>query len=224
MNIKKSLKGYVNSMGTSNEGKIIQKIEPYEWVSFDVFDTLIKRNVKEPIDVFRVIETDYKIENFAKKRSEAEWLAKKSLKREITLDEIYEFYCESGKVREELKAVEKYVEGRICIANLGIKGIYDWCIEHKKNVLIISDMYLPEEVIKNILFRCGYSKYKKLYVSGTVGLSKRDGKLYKYVISDLEIIPKNIIHIGDAFISDFINPLKNGINAIKIPRNVEKNL
>ena len=71
-------------------------IDRYDVVSFDIFDTLIKRNLKCPEDIFDLVEQHYNlkhshpIENFKSNRIIAEQIARKScLKEEVTLKEIY---------------------------------------------------------------------------------------------------------------------------------------
>ena len=39
--------------------KIIKKIEKYKYISFDIFDTLIKRNVEKPSDIFSAVNIEY---------------------------------------------------------------------------------------------------------------------------------------------------------------------
>ena len=76
---------------------IIKKIERYNYVSFDIFDTLIKRNVNKPSDIFKLTaieyekETNVKIPDFKKLRIEAEIKAREKTKeKEPNIDEIYD--------------------------------------------------------------------------------------------------------------------------------------
>ena len=43
-----------------DNNELKNKIQKFEWVSFDIFDTLIKRSVPLPSDVFRIVEVTYK--------------------------------------------------------------------------------------------------------------------------------------------------------------------
>ena len=52
--------------------KIIKKIAPYSYVSFDIFDTLLKRDVLHPTEVFQIIGKQYNDSSFASKRIEVE--------------------------------------------------------------------------------------------------------------------------------------------------------
>ena len=76
--------------------KIKNQINRYEYISFDLFDTLIKRDCFQPIELFHILEDKinqyYQFKsNFADKRVRAEKRARQiSSYEEITLDEIYE--------------------------------------------------------------------------------------------------------------------------------------
>ena len=42
----------------------MKEINKYKYISFDIFDTLIKRNVEKPEDIFKIVEKKLQIENF----------------------------------------------------------------------------------------------------------------------------------------------------------------
>lgn len=63
---------------------ILHKAAPYPVVAFDVFDTLIKRDVARPTDLFALLGAD-----FAKARTQAEAEARAAKSGEVTLAEIY---------------------------------------------------------------------------------------------------------------------------------------
>lgn len=41
-------------------GSMIRRISKYQIVSFDIFDTLLKRDVYKPTDVFQVVQQEAK--------------------------------------------------------------------------------------------------------------------------------------------------------------------
>ncbi len=53
----------------------------YDIISFDIFDTLITRNMYEPNDIFKLMEEKLNIESFTEKRQLAENEARKILKK-----------------------------------------------------------------------------------------------------------------------------------------------
>ena len=59
MDLKKKLNSYPQR--TADE--IIKKIQSYDVVSFDIFDTLLKRDVEFETDVFELVERKYNLEH-----------------------------------------------------------------------------------------------------------------------------------------------------------------
>lgn len=217
--LKRKIKNALDDMGVHYYENIIKRISKKEYVSFDIFDTLIKRDVKKPTDVFSIIEHNYKICDFYKRRIEAEKIARKG-KVDTTIDEIYDIYNElylnNIDEAEKIKKIEKQVEYELCVQNKLLKKVYDFCIENNKKVYLISDMYLSSEILKEILEKNGYSKYEKLYVSCEYDRTKANGELYKYVIKELGIHTNKLIHIGNDIKTDYIMALKNNISTVKV--------
>lgn len=217
--LKRKIKNALDDMGVHYYENIIKRVSKKEYVSFDIFDTLIKRDVKKPTDVFSIIEHNYKIYDFYKRRIEAEKIARKG-KVDTTIDEIYDIYNElylnNINEAEKIKKIEKQVEYELCVQNKLLKKVYDFCIENNKKVYLISDMYLSSEILKEILEKNGYSKYEKLYVSCEYNKTKANGELYKYVIQELGIHTNKLIHIGNDIKTDYIMALKNKISAVKV--------
>ena len=79
-------------------------------------------------------------------------------------------------------------------------------------------MYFPELIIRKILKKCNISKFEKLYISSEVGVEKRTGKLFEYVLKDLDIKPNQMIHFGDRRKTDNIIPRLKGIVVFIYPR------
>lgn len=139
---------------------------------------------------------------------------------EISLREIYD--CIEQKfqnLKERLINEEIECELKNTYTNPNIKTVYDWCLKNNKKIIIISDMYLSLHTIKAILNNCGYKGYSKLYVSSEIGFQKATGNLYKYVLNDLSISPRSLIHIGDSLKGDYIQARLNRISSIRIATN-----
>ena len=205
-----------------------------EVVSFDIFDTLVLRSVKEPKDVFDIVENIYNrnectsISRFKERRVEAEDLARKTTtKEEITLDDIYiqePLSVFDSQIRLKLMTLEIEIEIKVCYTNPDIKPLYDMAINEGKKVVITSDMYLPKDIIETILNNCGYSNFSCLFLSCEENMTKRTGSLFRKVISTLNVSPKQILHIGDNIKSDYIMPLKLGMHARKVNRKSNKTM
>lgn len=207
-------------------------------VSFDIFDTLILRPFFQPTDLFYILDVKVnKLLNISDKinikdiRVESEILARKKkhlifpMQEEISLDEIYESFKEITGFDSErinsIKLLEIDLEKKYCVARCYAKEIFDLALYLNKRVIITSDMYLPEAVIKDILSKNGYLGFEKLYLSGSVNLTKATGNLYTYILKDLSIEPSEMLHIGDNLNSDVRMAESKGVSAFLLPKTVE---
>ena len=131
--------------------KLIKIINQYEVISFDIFDTLLLRNVQEPKDIFKIlakyVKDKYKILDFANIRIKAEERSRtEANKYETSLKEIYEYIDIDEKIKEDIKLKELELEEKFLRANPFMQKIYNYCLEKKKKVICITDMYLPLEI------------------------------------------------------------------------------
>lgn len=203
--------------------------------SFDVFDTCLVRTFANPADLFyhlveRILCLTHgngslrqkygreEISELAKARIAAEKLAHTLKSREdITLADIYLQLSEltnwgisvDEMLREEIKieieTARPVVEIRRRVEKLQAEG---------KKVIYISDMYLPVEVVREMLVRCGYHvPAGHLYVSNELGLTKSSGNLYKHVLASEGISAKQLLHCGDGIKTDFLGARKAGVRA-----------
>lgn len=194
-------------------------------VSFDVFDTLIKRNCANPTDIFTITEKRFnrqngdKITGFKKARIEAERYARTLEETgEINFDAIYDNLDFPHK--DKLKQLELLCEEAYCVPNKRLKAIYDYCVEKEKTIVCISDMYLPSEEIRKILKNAGYQNVKKIYVSNEYKKTKRKGNLFDEALKDFSLKSSQLVHIGDSWRSDYLMPKMKGIKAFHFSRKI----
>ena len=229
--IKRRIRNTIEKCLSLNEGDIIAEIEKAEVVSFDVFDTLVKRDVAEPEDVHVLVglkfteRTGRKIEKYEQRRVQAECVAKKKAAgNEITLQEIFDQLGNiSTKDKELLFRLEQELEYEVCCQDVEMKKIYDIVHSMGKHIVITSDMYLSEEVIQRILKKCGYKGYEKIYLSSSYGVTKSSGELFKFLKKDYCKVSDRILHIGDNVKSDFCRARQSGIKA-SLKRRESKNV
>lgn len=195
----------------------------YQYVSFDVFDTLIKRSVAIPSDVFYLMERQFdrrlgNVSHFAEKRMQAELSCeRKAGGTPVFITDIYEeLRDEFGSYTDELLKLEIELELTGCRPNAYVAGMFKSCVDEGKTVVLISDMYLSADIIMRMLDKCGIYGYKKLYVSCEMGSRKRDGSLFRTVLQELEIKPSQLLHIGDSKRSDILEALAIGIHVYPI--------
>lgn len=187
--------------------------EKAEVISFDIFDTLLRRNVPDPNEIFNIVEKKSGVPGFAKKRIEAAHRAKgNAVNGEATYDEIYMQICNiTDAQRNELKQLELDIEKKYIQINWEMKEVYDWCVNHHKMIITVSDMYLPEEKLKELLEENGF-EVEHIFVSCEEHANKRSGELFDIVSK--KINTKNILHIGDSWKGDFFSPIISGWKAV----------
>lgn len=197
---------------------LLKEIDKYKVVSFDIFDTLLLRDVLKPADIFRILEVKvkekYNIEGFAQTRMDAEADSRKSENDgETSLNLIYDEIKDiSKKIKEEIKVLELDLERKFLIANPFMKKVFDYCLKNKKEIICITDMYLPKEFLENVLKDNGYGDVL-VYLSCDYMKQKRDGALFVKVFEDKKYDKKSWLHIGDNIESDYNQPKANGIAA-----------
>lgn len=204
--------------------KMLKAIDKAEIVSFDIYDTLVVRNVLKPTDIFKIVEfrvqseLGVNIADFEKKRILAESMARKNKKREVSLKDIYDNLDYGLELSHDIMDCEMKIELEYSQARSDMKNVYDYCCKNNKKIVITTDIYLPKEYIKSLLDKCGYKKYDWLLVSSDIGFRKRDGSLFTYLINTVKVYPRDIIHIGDNKKSDCIQARKKGIKSFQVNR------
>ena len=207
-----------------------------ECVSFDIFDTLIKRAVYEPRDIFYFVAENPEMkpvfsdaQAFCDKRIYAEQCARekiiqsKSNFEDVTLEEIYNTFCElfgiPERIGERLRQLEEELEYKFCLQRTCAKELFDLAIHMGKKVVLTSDMYLSKHVIERILHKNGYTGYEKLYLSSEQRRLKATGNLFEYMLKDTGIHNRNtVLHIGDNWEVDIKKAQHLGMQVFFIPK------
>lgn len=218
MSIKTKIRALKNLSGEIDVEEIYNQLSSYKYVSFDLFDTLIKRNVNTPTDIFRIMELSLD-DNFTFKRIEAESKArKKVVDEEITLADIYDAFPDNNKENLILRELE--TELAAITPNLPMLEVYHRCVADRKKIFITTDMYWSIESIRQLLQQIDIVTYDRIYLSSKEKKTKRTGNLFKLLLEEQNIQPNELIHIGDHLQSDCIVPKKLGIATIQIPKKV----
>lgn len=188
----------------------------YDIISFDIFDTLILRPFAKPTDLFMIVGNKLKIIDFMRIRMEAEKAARDEAmvlkgNKEVTIYDIYEKVSRKTgiDVQDGVRA-EFDAEMEFCFANPYMKRVYELLKDQSKKIIIISDMYIPSDMMEKLLNSCGYNGYFKLYVSCDYECNKISGGLYKTILHDFGNDIK-MVHIGDNYDADITSASKNGL-------------
>ena len=206
--------------------------EKIKLVSFDIFDTLILRPLFRPTYLFVIMDNDFlklmpeSQENFTIIRMAAEKSARLSSENgEVTIDDIYQEMSDNynieTSVAEKLKETEIQLEIKGCYARKTATMLFDEAIKCGKKVVITSDMYLTEDIIKKILEKNGYTGYDRLFVSCVLNKNKCTGTMYHHILEEYKIDAAEMLHIGDNYVSDIEKPRTLGIQCCYMPSPAE---
>ena len=191
-------------------------IDDAEAVSFDIFDTLIMRRTMEPTDVFELVDIDsgkkfHFTDDFRAVRREAE------LKCGGNIQRIYSeisgmVNVSQSDIRELIEKELKY-ESLLTVPRRDMVEAFKYALKMGKSVSLISDMYLPHELMKNILEKNGISGDYSLFISCDYGVNKGNGlfQIYKNKIN-----ANKYLHIGDDLYADICGAKREGIVTFEI--------
>lgn len=189
------------------KSQLLKRAEGYDVLSFDIFDTLLMRKTLVPEDVFTIIgskaaERKINIPDFKDVRMRAQ------LESGLSNPDIYEIYdCLqetvhiSDEQKRELLELEIETEEEVLIPRVEMVSVLRWAKEKGKKVILVSDMYIPESILRKILKRNDIEDFDALYISCDYKRLKLEG-LFEDAFSDEN--GKSILHIGDSYINDGI--------------------
>lgn len=188
--------------------KIVRRAAPYAAVAFDVFDTLIKRDVARPEDLFSLVGS-----SFAEARVRAEQQARAASSKEVTLAEIYAQPCLAGYD----PAQECALELAAAVPNPDVQDAVRILKKQGKRIYYISDMYLPPEQISAMLSHCGYDAFDGGFVSSAYGVQKRSGALFRRFLYETGFKAGEVLFIGDSWRADVVGAALAAIPSWHLP-------
>lgn len=200
----------------SSRAELIHAISEHEIISFDVFDTLIMRKTLYPEDVFEIVQNrlpdDLNRIDFIQNRKRA------VLENDIPNPDIYEIYKKfavltgiSDKDKDTILALELEAEKRVLIARHAVADIMKQAKQMGKKVYLITDMYLPADMIKAMLTDLGISGFDDILVSCDFKTLKSEELFERFQ----EKFPgETYLHIGDHPYADITCALKRGMDCV----------
>lgn len=223
-----------------NSFQLTEAKELKELHSFDIFDTLFDRGTTRPIGVFYKIQDmiqdapemafpKYMRDKYTRVRMQAENAVRFNKRRtqierntdiiEVTLDEIIDQIAFVYGLNEKQCAWlrEKEIETEIsCVRPIQhrIDFAHELAAKGQK-VIMISDMYLPRDVIEKMLAKADSKLLEyDLYLSSEIGYQKSTGLLYQYVFFNSTEKYKRWVHYGDNKHADEIIPSNYNIETV----------
>lgn len=209
-------------------------LNQYKVISFDIFDTLVGRKIYRPKDLFSLMQSKLcndnfflsypqLIDNFAELRINSEIAAREKKvinsggEPEILITDIYTEMvskCDDdiSKILNHLIELEIASEKSVLYKCPEADSFFKKAKESDAKILIISDMYFPSNILKQLLEHCGYDTNDVIiFSSGEEGVSKHSGELYNLIKNKLNVDYPSWLHFGDNNHSDIHNAHKKKI-------------
>lgn len=196
----------------------LEAIEKVDVVSFDLFDTLVIRNIAASADVIELVnerlkETGGRIDSLVVKRLAAEkFLSQKIAPR---LFEIYNEFLDGTEQisAEQISNFEFGIDKSLLIPRTDTVELLYEARKRNKKIYITTDSYYSRSQIEEILQAVQICNYDDLIVSCEYGVGKTQG-LFDELINIAGT--KSILHIGDDVIADIEYAEKAGIKSFHI--------
>lgn len=195
-----------------SKNDLLKQIDKHEAISFDVFDTLVMRKVLEPADVFDLVEKELNekgitADGFKRKRRTAE-LEAKGGNIYIIYERLALYYSWTEEEKNTALCQELECEKRVLVQREEMVQVMNYAVKQGKKVSLISDMYIPEKILGELLAELGITGYEKLYVSCDYGKGKGSGlfNIYKN-----DVVATSYLHIGDNYEADCVSAQKSQI-------------
>jgi len=206
-----------------------KKIEKAEVVSFDIFDTLLLRKTNNPETIFDLIGKHFSFFKFRKYRMDSQ--TKASIKAweehkypHANIDEIYDHIKRSGEYQLDWDAVKQYeidIEKDAVVANEEMLDIFHYAKKLGKRVVATSDMYLMASTLEEMLEKCGFIGFDKVYCSADERKAKFNRDLFEAVAVKEAVDYCKVLHIGDKERDDGEFPRSYGMDAFVYNRDVD---
>lgn len=199
--------------------ELMELINGYDAVSLDIFDTLIMRKTLQPEDVFLIVE-----QKLADRGCHCDFVTNRKraiLENVIANPNIFQIYDQFAEFTglpavecQDILRLEIDIEKRVLITRKAIAGVLQRIHDLGKPVFLITDMYLPADIIKEILTGLGITQYDDLLVSCDNHSLKTESL---FAIYRKKHAYTRYLHIGDNPLADIECAERNGIDTVYLP-------
>lgn len=201
-----------------------QKIDYFatgaQWVSFDVFDTLVVRpflTAHGSRDFLSLlVQKRHGLENFGRLRTQAEAKARARAGKDVDLGTVYATLQEdtglASGVADAIQALELSTEQTLLKPRREVVATLEsLASDGRRTVLGVSDMYIGQKDLRSLLPASVNHSLSKLYVSCDTGWRKDTDEGWRALVATEHADPKRWLHVGDNEHADVMRPLHAGM-------------
>lgn len=221
---------YITANYVRSLDSLLTDLRTFSHISFDVFDTLVRRNYSVPDYAKYLLGKDLVEQGIVKSandfiaiRNDAEFQVRKRMnfKGDVSINDIYEELASrlgiSATEADNLLDREFETDLSMITAKDEMVDIFNTLGSHGHILWVISDTYYNRDQIGLILRKVGISSPYRLLVSSAEQKRKDNGTMWDMVKEDLKregVL--NHVHIGDNVVADCQIPGDRGIRSIHI--------
>lgn len=212
----------------------------YNYVSFDLFDTLIRRQFLTVHQIHDLVSAyalallgrhgSMPVSDMTSLRYRMGGALKASPElfiQEPSAEQVWDRLLshdqgvkDADRRRELVEQIVRF-EHELEMTNLGLvdgaRELLEKLRASGKTLIAISDMYFSHAYMQKILERLGiYDLFDHVYISAEVNLTKQTSDLFRHVLKDLALAPHEQIHVGDNLTSDVEMANLVGIEAVLV--------
>jgi FMN phosphatase YigB (HAD superfamily) len=203
-------------------------------LSLDVFDTLLMRRVPRPTDVFlhlgQQLRADGELPDslapqaFAELRERAEVMARDRAQQrgfgaEVSIEEIYrelpDFLTLAPRERTLIEH-ELLVEAALTFPNPDVLTLAQASLALGLTVALISDTYFSPMQIRQLVENSGLRDRGLRIFTSSERRSSKSEHLFDLVLDELDLLPSELLHVGDNRISDVESASRLGIATVHL--------
>lgn len=208
-------KTYISTNYFRTPETLLNDISNFEVVSFDIFDTVLRRKFTAPD--YAKLKLGKKLtklghfesaETFVQARNDAELSCRKAKNFEGDVDifDAYEALSEKHQISSELAKrwadEEFYYDLDMVLPKDEMVKIVNELHKRGREIWFITDIYYTKEQIIKMLSKIGVVVPYELLVSSDVQKRKDTGTMWSYVKEQLARTGKQFVHVGDNVRSD----------------------
>lgn len=194
---------------------LLADLSNFEIVSFDIFDTVLRRKYYEPDYAKYLLGQDLTKEShfsspeeFVIARNKAELVCRqtKEFQGDVSIKEIYKQLAETLEVSEELASdwmnKEFYYDLDMALPKDEMVEIVKQLALQKKEIWFVTDIYYTKQQVELMLRKIGVAVPYRLFVSSALGMRKDAGTMWAHVKKLVSTSEKRFVHVGDNVRSD----------------------
>jgi FMN phosphatase YigB (HAD superfamily) len=195
--------------------RLFAELQNFEVVSFDVFDTVLRREFTEPdyakLKVGKVLTEQGMVVNaqaFVTIRNgvEGDIRKAKSFKGDVSIVEVYAALAErfdwDSEQHHTIMALEFDFDLQQVKAKDEMVNLVYQLSDLGREIWFITDTYYTHTQMETMLGKIGISLAYKLFVSSELGLRKDSGTMWHFIKNELTTYQLSHIHVGDNVRSD----------------------